>query len=355
MSSMNRRAFSTFLASAWVNLAGCGGYFPGDCYVHCWEASVESSGIQDAIDPMGFYDQACTNFGGGALWAPLPTDESLPGRACFDNDQSQHDLMKLAIELKLDGRLDELTPSESSEAETLMQRVADSVRQTCVSLLTCSYAPGTCDIRPDLAGDQSCTVSLNSICSSYVLPLAEASLNLETGPDVPTYSGSSTILIDYQHEDCEFIPDGLTTGQTIVLDDTGVFGDITSWVTCGPQTSCTVDQALMWNLAARFDQFYAEGVSLTFGNTGTPCNATGATISGLGPGEESKKLADAFDFRNGDVVTMVEGVSLSSASNASLIIDDLQSTTDPITLTIRRRTNSKSCQTLNYTLTLSGY
>ena len=59
-------------------------------------------------------------------------------------------------------------------------------------------------------------------------------------------------------------------------------------------------------------------------------------------------------LRNGDVITKVEGVSLANLAAAAAVVNDLQSSVDPITMTVRRKVTTNSCATLSYTITLTG-
>lgn len=133
--------------------------------------------------------------------------------------------------------------------------------------------------------------------------------------------------------------------------ETSGFGDIDGRIECSSSTSCTVDASLLRDIADNFATFYAEGVFLQILPASTPCNTAGAVLSGLDAGDDAKALADAIGLRNGDIIALVEGIELSSMDKAADIIDDLSSSSDPISMTVKRRA-SNSCRSFNLTLTI---
>ena len=133
--------------------------------------------------------------------------------------------------------------------------------------------------------------------------------------------------------------------------ETSGFGDVDGRIECSSSTSCTVDASLLRDIADNFATFYAEGVFLQILPASTPCNTAGAVLSGLDAGDDAKALADAIGLRNGDIVSRVEGIELSSMDKAADIIDDLSSSSDPVSMTVRRRA-SNSCRSFNLTLTI---
>jgi hypothetical protein len=326
------------------------------CYHHCWESEIDTGDIQDNVSPMGAYDSTCTQYGGGTMWPPLPTELTMPGRECFyPFAQDDHDLLKLAIAAKLDDDLGSLSQAETEDAEELLGRIAGEIAETCASWLTCGFRPGTCDLDGNpMNGDQSCTIaSAESVCATYVLGIADSALDLQTGPQVPVYSGTGQHTIE--SDNCDFVPEFATTGgEPPGADDTGPFGDITSLVSCSPQTSCTVDAELLWNIQLNFAEFYEEEIVLSIEASGSPCNTHGAKIIGLDSGEDAKALADELDLHNNDFITSVEGINLTSSANAFTVVEDLQTTTDAVSMTVKRA-SGMTCQTVNYTLTPINY
>ena len=103
-----------------------------------------------------------------------------------------------------------------------------------------------------------------------------------------------------------------------------------------------------------FSVFYDEGVLLDIVSAGPyPCGGyAGVMVSGLNSGEDSKALADKFGIMNNDLITVVEGITLSSEANVEAALTDLSTTTDAVTLTIRRR-GGTSCAASNYTITVT--
>lgn len=328
-----------------------------DCFAHCWDTTTV---VADS-DSNGYFDSTCANFYGGAMSVPLPApSESYAARACATEwshaaeQQADHDRVKEVIQAIADDTVGSLSIAQEESWDALRQSLADSAWNSCISHVT-GY-PGHQDINPGLAGSQACTNdSAATLCTTYVFDVLNAALDLSNGAStaVPDYSGADAAWAPVG--ECNFEPEGLTTGEAYLADDTGAFGNIAANVACSPQTSCTVDQALIWEITTSFSEFYAEGVQLKIGSSGSPCNVTGAKISGLGAGEDAKALADAFDFRNNDYIQTVEGIALSTSANALQVVNDLQSTTDPITITIKRKMPSGTCSTLNYTITLDGY
>ncbi|MBC8067000.1 MAG: hypothetical protein IAG13_01595 [Deltaproteobacteria bacterium] len=324
--------------------------------IHCWEHTQE---IEDATGDDKF-DGTCQNFYGGTQFAPnIPPLGTFFGRACVD-EQVDHDTVKDAIQHILDDDHESLLAVQIAVYEQLVDDIVEAAWQQCEDYLTCGDDFPNCDLVPG-GQQQVCTPgSAAALCDLYVTAAAEdILLELQGGGDAqpnPSSPGSKFLAED---EVCDYVADFGETGGDDGGSDSGgppadPFGDLDDLVACSPQTSCTLDAQLLWNVQASFNEFYDEGVSLTIGNSGTPCNVTGVIIGGLGTGEDSKKLADKFGFRNADVISKVEGINTNSETNTFAVVHDLETTTDPVTLTIKRR-NGSTCTILNYTLTPTGY
>jgi hypothetical protein len=303
------------------------------------------------------------------MGAPIPPSGDFGGRGCLFGGQTDHENVKSVIAAIADNSTGSLTQAEKDSYEGLVSEdvgwavnsnISRDALYACIAFLTCSQT--YCDIDPNVASKQACTLgSATALCEEYVQAPLIAALDWATGSAVPEYS----VPYNFSEEpgQCDYCPDAASTGDgncTAPADTTGEpadpFGDLDVLVACSPQTYCTVDAELIWNIQAHFDQFFTENVALAIGASGAPCNVTGAKISGLGNGEDSKELAMKFDLRNDDVITVVEGISITSATAAARVIHDLETTTDAITMRVRRRsTSGMSCTTLNYTITPSGY
>jgi hypothetical protein len=131
------------------------------------------------------------------------------------------------------------------------------------------------------------------------------------------------------------------------------WGDLGTLVECSPQTSCLVHEELFENVATNFDVFYDEGVDLQFGTHAT--GVTGLKVTGLGTGEDSKDLFDAFGVKNNDVITHVNNDPLSSGPNVWGIIQDLQDVSYWEVRVRRYKCVGASCSwtTFNYDIALA--
>lgn len=341
------------------------------CTLHCWSIAYE-------YPPAGGnLDGSCVDRGSNeGIFVPIPVSGIATGRACIDF-QADHELVKQVLQAAEAGSVASLSAAQKTAWAALAGDLVDSAHSRCVTYVT--GGPSHDDIDPGTAGDQSCTdVSASAICDLAVsVPLA-ASLSLtEQGADIaiPEYAGVEYGLV--AQPECEFLPE--TTGDvdptggpqtdptaddgpvrtdggsadTSGGGDGGMFGDIGEGVQCSG-TQCSIDMSVWASIINNFDTFYDEGVTLVIGPSGAPCNATGAKIGGLSNGEASAELAAALGLRNGDVITRVEGISLVDLGKAAAVVNDLQSTVDPISMTVRRKTSASACTTLNYTILLTN-
>lgn len=147
-------------------------------------------------------------------------------------------------------------------------------------------------------------------------------------------------------------PDGPADPDTTAGDEEGGviedFGDIDGSVTCSPATTCSVLAELRYNVEYNFHLFYDEGVVLTLGAHAT--GITGLQLSGVNAGEQSKKLFDAFNFVNGDVITHVNSVAVDSWVDVGMVLLGIDSTTT-WAITVRRHAGT-SWSTRNYVITI---
>jgi len=123
------------------------------------------------------------------------------------------------------------------------------------------------------------------------------------------------------------------------------FGDIEELVSCNPQTECDVEAELLSNISANFDVFDEEGVTLEIVDSTVSCGP-GAQIGGLDSGEDAKELADVFDFRNGDVIRVIESVTIDDLDDALVAVSSLLE--DPSTTIVISRPTQSGCDTLSY-------
>lgn len=337
-----------------------------ECFIHCWQYVLPAEGIQDQ-DENGYFDTVCTNAhaGAGAMFAPIQSI-GYPGKVCNASNDSQahHETIKKVVLAKLANDLGSLTMTEIETYEDWMETVATWTYFTCVAQLTCN-GDFDCDIDPNIPDDQACTQnSAESLCSTYVETVALANLDLDTGPDVPEYGGTSKKSINPETQDCDFKPestdgffpgegddgdgDGGEGGDDTTGAGAGPFGDIDMLVYCDPQTTCVVDEDLLANVAANFTVFDDEEVRLT----AVSISGVGrcAQVSGLDNGEDSKELLDAFGIQNNDLITHVNGTALSSTANVHQVVYDLGGATS-WTVTVRRW-NGSTWTTLNYSVSL---
>ncbi len=344
-----------------------------ECMKHCWEYSYV------VADPNGDGDleDSCTNRNAAeAMVVPIPGNGAFRGRACIEF-QADHNRVKQVIAAAQSGSVAGLSAAQVAAWDELTQKIAADALDACIS-----YATGGSDhddINLGLPGDQACTGSTaEAVCTTaaYDAVLAAFSLS-DQGADIaiPSYAGVESGLV--AQPECQFIPEttgeeptggdptggpqsggdggqsGGTGADVTGADEAGMFGDLDDGVHC-TGTRCSVDMAVWSRILDHFSTFYDEGVTLVIGPTGAPCNAVGAKLGGLGNGEDANDLAVALGLRNGDVITKVEGVSLANLAAAAAVVNDLQSSVDPITMTVRRKVTTNSCATLSYTITLTG-
>lgn len=367
---------ATALISA-ASLAACLEDNPNNdqCMKHCWEGSYA---IPDT-EEEGVLPGSCVNrHTQAAIAVPIPAIGTFSGRSCIEF-QADHTRVKQVMAAAESGSVAGLSPAQVAAWDDLTGKIADEARDACVS-----YATGGSDhddIDLGLPGEQSCTNSTAlTLCNAAVYEPMLAAFSLsEQGADIaiPSYAGVESGLV--AQPECQFIPEttgeeptggeptggpqsgggggdgesGGTGADVTGADEAGVFGDLDDGVRC-TGTRCSVDMAVWSRILDRFATFYDEGVTLTIGPTGAPCNAVGAKLGGLGNGEDANDLAVALGLRNGDVITKVEGVSLVDLTAAAAVVNDLQSSVDPITMTVRRKVTPSSCATLSYTITLTG-
>lgn len=344
-----------WLLAPLVSVVGGCTYYVGHCYVHCWEYRVEHDDIQDA-DEDNYYDSQCDNFHGGTMNAPIPA-QGVPGRECLGfQGQSVHETIKAVIAAKLADDLESLSQAQIDTYNLFVfgggvYSLVPEVTETCVNLLTCNKK--YCDIDEGATGTQACTLaSAQGLCETYVESVAEAALDLDTGPDVPTYGVPDWKYYNLiEDPECDYVAEETGTGGG-GLDESGggmqsdPFGDIDELVYCSPQTECTIEQELVDNIKLNSDVFADEGVGLTFGSWP---EGSGVKISGLSAGDYSKELADELDLRNNDVITHVNGTALTSGSLETLA-NELTSIhfSGYVELTLERRASS----TLTYKIHL---
>jgi hypothetical protein len=157
------------------------------------------------------------------------------------------------------------------------------------------------DIDKNQAGNQYCSeLSAISLCDEYVQDPA-----LDALGEIPSIPGGALPLYESTQvgvfTDCpEHFPELGTEG---VGDDGGactedadgggdgadtttgsgggnVFGDLSSLIDCSPQTTCSFDTRLLFNVQANWETFYDDGVTLTM-----------VTITGVGSGVEIEGLS----------------------------------------------------------------
>jgi hypothetical protein len=118
---------------------------------------------------------------------------------------------------------------------------------------------------------------------------------------------------------------GDSGGSGGVLEDVASqpFGDIESLVNCSRPRLCTIEEELVENFALNYNQFYNEGVEFNLVTVGTWPEYTGLQVTGLELGDDAKELLDAFDIRNNDVITHVNGEALDSGEAVWEIVGDL--------------------------------
>ena len=144
-----------------------------------------------------------------------------------------------------------------------------------------------------------------------------------------------------------------TTGGSEAGDSTtsamaGPWGDLEALVSCDPQTDCEIDRELLFNVSANFDVFTTEGVTLNVVGSSTSCGP-GAQIGGIDSGEDVEELADAFDFRNGDIVFKVDTITIQDFGDALKAAEHLSEPSGTTTVVVKRPT-SAGCTTLSYDL-----
>jgi hypothetical protein len=184
-----------------------------ECTSHCLDHRVEPSAIQDERIPFGAYDTPCSNYHGGGMDAPIPVSAYI-GRHCIF-PQGYFDNVMAAIDAKNAAGLMFLTEEEIGDYGHCVEGLVDSLIVSCKDHLTCNEA--YCDILVgprDPPGLQACTLtSALALCDTYVRTVAEAALDLDTGPDVPGYAGTDKyLIIDPEEDECDYVPFG-TDGE----------------------------------------------------------------------------------------------------------------------------------------------
>jgi hypothetical protein len=320
------------------------------CSTHCWQYRVEHGDIPDNETPNGYFDSTCVNiYGLGTMDAPIPA-LGVPGRGCISYPtQPDHETIKAVIAAKEGNDLGSLSQAQIDTYEDFIESVVDEIRKTCVDRLTCNET--FCDIDSDTTGDQACTkASAESLCDTYVKSVAEAALDLQTGPDVPTYSTPGQEVVRNADLPCDYVAETGTGGG---LDETGSFGgvdpfgDIETLVICDG-TVCTVSQDLIDNVLDNLDVFASESVFLVFGSHVV---GDGLLVTGLSSGDDSKELADAFGIQNNDVIAEINGVDLDDEEDLVDVVNQLlqMSYSGHVEILVKRR-NSPD---MNFEISLS--
>lgn len=337
------------------------------CYFHCWSTDV----VLPTTDGVYVAGAACTNVLGGSISIPVPP--KIIGRTCLEL-QSEQDFVNATIGAIQEDDVDSLSMLAHLHWDSFVEAMAADAFKNCITHLTGS--PGQQDIDPTLPGKQACLHDGTTIafCDDLVADVIRDRFDLSHGAstDIPAYLGvvpgvapesmcsyepqyGSTGEVDPSSSDGGAADESGSTDGNSGADSSGGetsgFGDVDGRIECSSSTSCTVDASLLRDIADNFATFYAEGVFLQILPASTPCNTAGAVLSGLDAGDDAKALADAIGLRNGDIIALVEGIELSSMDKAADIIDDLSSSSDPISMTVKRRA-SNSCRSFDLTLTI---
>lgn len=370
---MNARIATLALGVFSDTLFSCNYSSPESCPFYCWESFIDVDDIpEDAMRP-GYFPTQCETPSSGSALAPLPTT-GYPARECHPYviplGQRPDPAVNSAMHFLLESAISKLQASESPTTEEAdaydawAAHIAGEAQETCISSLTCNWMPGTCDIDPTVAGDQSCTVaSAASICDTNVENVLFGLLGRPSPSQYPECSGSDYVVVTDSL--CEgYVPDlngtggycaddGFIpgTGSTSMgsADTTGAkadpFGDLDSLIACDGN-DCDLDVALIVNMMEHFGEFYDDDVSLAFVNDAA-CGY-GVEIGGLSTGTPPAELANEFGAENGDIISSVNGLVISSEEHAATALEDLGSNTD-FTVVVKRP-DAMSCTTTTWTL-----
>lgn len=319
------------------------------CYFHCWEYTVT---VPDEDSDDNFDTQCVNHWTNFSMQVPVPPNGVLLARACLPS-QVDHELVSDAV-TALENTTD-VSMAEAAAWSSLVSLLGQDVVTQCRQHATGS--PGFQDIDPGVGGSQACTeMSSDAVCDVLAMQVQQA-LSLEDGSPstLPSYAGAEYGTTGGKK--CDFEPDFSDTGRDVdpasstsegAADSTGSFGDIDPGIDCFGQR-CTVTAEVVSRILAGFSQFYRDEARLTIVDAGRPCNSRGAILSGLEPGEESFALAKALTLRNGDIIAAVEGIPIVDTASGERVLEMVRASSSPVDVTVRRRQNSSSCVTVNYT------
>ncbi len=346
------------IVSASIAAAACTSNM--ECMYHCLAYQVPASDLEEDPQVPGYHELECINHWGGTMKAPLP-DEIVPGGSSYASriclvPQSYFNSVWAAVSAKHDGDITGLSQGQIDDYTMYVESLQEELVNECIKHLTCDET--FCDVDVDTAGSQACDhASATALCEATVGAVAEAALDLETGPDTPEYAGTGVFDYDASTDLCNFVPFGTDGGPATGggsatgdgggdagADDTSdggldttmgaapePFGDVSQLISCR-DGECTVERELFTNILDNFDVFYSEGVQLQMVST---CGG-GVGLSGLHNGDAAEELASAFGLADGDVITVVNGIPLDTQENALLAVDSIQQDPFAIGLTIRR-------------------
>lgn len=351
-----------FVLSA-AGAASCLGLsdLPGtaQCYLHCWSYEFE---LTDD-DANGYFDSPCTNHWTGAgMQAPIPDSGRFVARTCL-HLQAEHDGVKEVLQAMEDGTTASVSEQSRSAWKVLVAQLQDDAYAQCLNHVTGS--PGYQDIDDLLGGSQACiTTSGDIVCKQQVVELLGEALELhdEALAPLPIYAGVEW-GVAYAPE-CSYVPEVGDTGFA-GTGETGTSGsdggadttsgagamhleELIAGVSC-TGSRCRIDGSARDHFAAGLGVLIDEGVMLKLAGMNAPCAGTGLRLTGLDAGELGRELADQLGLRNGDWIAKVEGVVPADARALTQIVNDLQSTADPVEFTVRRVTQAK-CMNIEYSI-----
>ena len=357
-------------------LPGCQYSVTASCPFHCWESFLERSALPENSNELleGYYPDQCETPASASIYPPLP-DVGYAAKYCFKGDPQglftrakQNSIANFNLKLAIDKsqNAQPLTHEEEEDYELWISGIDFEAYASCVAHLTCNGNPShpDCDIDENMSGKQSCRLnSAKALCQANVVGLLEGQLEL---PNPQKYPECSPITyFQFNEAECQghtpetnatgdgcLDDDGVVPGESDGADSTGApadpFGDVAQLIDC-VGNDCTVQAELLLSLTENFGVVYDEEVELELVDGSTMCGP-GAKVAGLDSGEATKDLADAFSVQNGDIITDVNGISLSSVSKAAVVLDEIAASTQ-FTVTVKRRAGS-ACSSTTWGLTV---